>query len=231
MVFRSLLGAAILGTYLYSVTAYAEPKTWKEKGWEFVDDKDGIKTYRKTSENSPVKGVGGEAEIDAPIGKILWVLMDHDHKSQWIDKFKGGRTVDEVSPLKHIQLASFHMPFPVSDREFVYTYDFSVNTELNAVVVEVKSVDSPKAPPVGKGDVRGEIVEGRYILKPMGTKTFVQAEYLADPKGSIPSWLVNIVQKSWPYKTLDGLRRQAKKDFVKEWVYYESDLKPKLKLD
>lgn len=228
---RSLLGAALLGTYLCSFPVYADVKTWTDKGWEFMEDKDGIKTYRKSYANSPVKGVGGEAEIDAPIGKILWVLMDHEHKNQWIDKFKEARTIEEVSPLTHIQYASFDMPFPVSDREFVYTYDFRVDSELNAVVVDVKSVENPKAPPVADGDVRGEIVEGRYILKPMGEKTFVQAEYLADAKGSLPIWIVNMVQKHWPYKTLNGLRSQVKKDFVKSWIFYESDLKPKLKLN
>ncbi len=202
---------------------------WAKNGWEFLDEKDGIKTYRKSYATSPVKGVGGEAEIDAPISKILWVLMDHAHKSEWIDKFKEARTLEEVSPLVHIQYASFDMPFPVSDREFVYSYEFKVDPEINGVVVNVKSVDSPKAPPVADGDVRGEIVDGRYILIPHGDKTFVQAEYLADAKGSLPTWIVNMVQKHWPYKTLAGLRAQVKKPFVKDWPNYETDLKPKLK--
>ncbi|RZA22911.1 MAG: hypothetical protein EOP10_14150 [Proteobacteria bacterium] len=228
---RSLLGAAALVSQLFAFPLLADTKEWTDKGWEFVGEKEGIKTYLKNYANSPVKGVGGEAEIDAPIGKILWVLMDHEHKNQWIDKFKEARTIDEVSPLTHIQYASFDMPFPVSDREFVYSFDFSVDPKLNAVVVDVKSVDSPKAPAVTPGNVRGEIIDGRYILKPHGDKTYVQAEYLADAKGSLPVWVVNMVQKSWPHKTLDNLRRQVKKDFVKSWNYYDSDLKPKLKLD
>ncbi|RZI55229.1 MAG: hypothetical protein EOP14_06870, partial [Pseudomonas sp.] len=180
--------------------------------------------------NSPVKGVGGEAIIDAPISKILWVLMDHEHKSDWIDKFKEAHTIEETSPLTHIQFAAFDMPFPVSDREFVYSYDFRVDTALNGIVVDVKSVESKKAPAVKEGAVRGEIVDGRYILIPQGDKTFVQAEYLADAKGSLPVWIVNMVQKKWPYKTLEMLRVQVKKPFVKNWPIYENDLKPKLKL-
>lgn len=226
---HSLLGILFLGSYLYSGISRADIKQWTDKGWEFMEDKEGIKTYRKTYPNSPVKGVGGEAEIDAPIGKILWVLMDHAHKSEWIDKFKEARTLEETSPLTHIQFAAFSMPFPVSDREFVYSYDFKVDSDLNAVVVDVKSVETDKAPPVREGAVRGEIVDGRYILIPEGDKTFVQAEYLADAKGSLPTWIVNMVQKHWPFKTLDALRRQVKKDFVKTWPVYESDLKPKLK--
>jgi hypothetical protein len=159
---RSLLGAAILASNLLTSQVKADIKEWTDKGWEFVDEKEGIKTFLKNYSNSPVKGVGGETEIDAPIGKILWVLMDHEHKNQWIDKFKEARTIDEVSPLVHVQYAAFDMPFPVSDREFVYSYDFRVDTQLNAVVVEVKSVESPKAPPVTEGDVRGEMLRALY---------------------------------------------------------------------
>lgn len=227
---RNLLSGLILGSTLMSGISFAETKQWTDKGWEFMEDKEGIKTFRKSYPDSPVKGVGGEAEIDAPIGKILWVLMDHEHKDQWIDKFKEARTLEETSPLKHIQIAAFDMPFPVSDREFVYTYDFSVDNNLNAVIVDVKSVDYAKAPAVKDGSVRGQIVDGRYILIPHGDKTFVQAEYLADPKGTLPTWIVNMVQKKWPYKTLAALRLQVKKDFVKTWPIYESDLKAKLKV-
>lgn len=227
---HSLLGGLLLGATLVSGIVQAEVKQWTDKGWEFMEDKEGIKTYRKSYANSPVKGVGGEAEIDAPIGKILWVLMDHAHKDQWIDKFKDARTLEEMSPLKHIQIAAFDMPFPVSDREFVYSYDFRVDEAINGVVVDVKSIEYPKAPAVKEGSVRGEIVDGRYILIPHGDKTFVQAEYQADPKGSLPTWIVNMVQKKWPYKTLAALRLQVKKDFVKTWPIYETDLKPKIKI-
>ncbi|MBC7531298.1 MAG: hypothetical protein H7318_06945 [Oligoflexus sp.] len=230
MLIRNLLSGLILGSTLIAGICHAEVKQWTDKGWEFMEDKEGIKTFRKSYPDSPVKGVGGEAEIDAPIGKILWVLMDHVHKDQWIDKFKEAHTLEETSPLTHIQFAAFDMPFPVSDREFVYSYDFRVDAALNAVIVDVKSVESKKAPPVKDGSVRGEIVDGRYILIPHGDKTFVQAEYLADPKGSLPAWIVNMVQKKWPFKTLAMLRLQVKKDFVKTWPIYESDLKAKLKV-
>ncbi|RYZ47627.1 MAG: hypothetical protein EOP07_26715, partial [Proteobacteria bacterium] len=145
---RSLLGGLFVASFLMNSVSFAEVKQWTDKGWEFMEDKEGIKTFRKSYPNSPVKGVGGEAIIDAPISKILWVLMDHEHKSDWIDKFKEAHTIEETSPLTHIQFAAFDMPFPVSDREFVYSYDFRVDTALNGIVVDVKSVESKKAPAV-----------------------------------------------------------------------------------
>jgi len=39
----------------------------------------------------------------------------------------------------------------------------------------------------------------------------VVAEVHTDPKGSLPKWLVNLVQKSWAHTTLMGLRAQVGK--------------------
>ena len=36
------------------------------------------------------------------------------------------------------------------------------------------------------------------------------------PKGWLPTWLVNLIQKSWPLKTLNGIRNIVGKDFVGE---------------
>lgn len=224
-----LLLSSIIFTFL-SNPAWAR-SDWAKDGWEMVSQKDEIKVFRKSFEGSSVKGVGGEAFVEAPISKILWVLMDHEHKNEWIDKFQKAYTIEELSPLVHIQYASFDMPFPVTDRDFVYRYEFSVDPEENAVVVDVKSERHPKAPEATSIGVRGEIINGRYILYPEGpNRTFVKAEYLADPKGYLPAWVVNLVQKQWPYKTLAGLRLQVQKPFVKEWDVYEQQLRPKLKL-
>lgn len=214
---------------LHGNPASAQTNDWAKNGWEFLNETDGVKVYRKSYPDSAVKGVGGEAVIDAPLSKLLWVLMDHAHKKEWIDRFREARTVEEISPLVHIQYAAFSMPFPVSDRDFVYRYEFKVDPELNGVVVDVKSVQNEKEPVSKDGTVRGEIVAGKYILIPEGDKTLVKAEYLADPKGSLPTWVVNLVQKKWPLKTLVGLREQVKKPFVQDWNYYATEIKPKLR--
>ncbi len=191
---------------------------WKKHGWEKVSKKEGINVYRKSFDNSDVKGVGGSVLLDVPVGKIIWVLMDHTHKDQWIDKFHSARTIETLSPLASIQYAAFSMPLTISDRDFVYSYKFTYDSKRKMIEVDTHSVKNNKEPSSKSVGVRGEILFGKYRLYPRshGKKTYVEVEYLADPKGYLPTWVVNIVQKSWPYKTLSKLRNQVKKDFVKE---------------
>lgn len=230
MIVRSLT-AACIGFLLWQGQARASVREWQNMGWEKINEEEGIAVFRKSFPDSDVKGVGGECMIEASIGRILWVLMDNEHKGDWVDKFKSTKTLETPNDTSNIQYAAFSMPFPVTNRDFVYRYDFSVDTGMNAVIVDVKSVEHEKAPAADSIGVRGEILHGRYILIPKGpNQTFVKAEYLADPKGILPTWVVNIVQKHWPYKTLKGLRNQTKKSFVKEWDVYNKLMKPKMKL-
>ena len=213
---NGLIALALLALSTTNLTA--KTFDWKANKWEQIDDSEGIKVFRKAFKNSDVKGVAGAALIEAPASKIIWVLMDHDHKDQWVDKFYKAHTIETPNLLSSVQYAAFDMPLFIADRDFVYRYEFTYDDKLGAIVVDSRSVTHPSAPAAKTVGVRGEIVMGKYRLYPRdgGKSTYVEVEYLADPKGSLPVWLVNLVQKSWPFKTLKGLKKQVKKPFVKD---------------
>ena len=49
-------------------------------------------------------------------------------------------------------------------------------------------------------------------------KTWVEVDIFIDPKGEVPAFLVNILQRYWPYNTIMGVRSQVKKPFVKTFA-------------
>lgn len=217
----------LLLTLLGLAPTEALARDWAKDGWEFVSEGNGIKVFLKNYPGSAIRGVAGETVVDASVGKVLWIMVDHPHKPEWINRFKEAHTVEDIPPASNIQYSAFTLPFPVSDREFVFRNDFTVDKAQRAVVIDVKSVED-KRQPIKEGNIRGEIVRGKYTLIPQGSKTIIQAEYLADPKGSVPAWLINFFQKEWPYKTLDAMRQQLKKPYVQEWDVYTKVLKPQL---
>ena len=76
----------------------------------------------------------------------------------------------------------------------------------------IESVEHPKKP-VQDCCVRGQAFGTFYRFEalPGQNKTRLEVEVHTDPKGSLPSWLVNLVQKSWPRDTLMGLLKEAQK--------------------
>jgi hypothetical protein len=60
------------------------------------------------------------------------------------------------------------------------------------------------------------LVMGRWHLRPLNaSRTHLVLEILMDPKGSMPSWFVNIVQRNYPVETLTRLKEQALKPDIK----------------
>ena len=48
----------------------------------------------------------------------------------------------------------------------------------------------------------------RLTAKPDGG-THVEVEVLTDPKGMLPAWVVNLVQRGWPRNSITGLTGRA----------------------
>jgi hypothetical protein len=190
-----------------------------DKSWEQIDDSDGIKVWRKDIEGSPVKAFRGEITLDASVSKISWVLADNKHRKDWVDRLETVVGLEKKSADKAVVYQSFDLPFPISDRDMVIQGSFVIDNKAQKVYLNLKSVEHPKAPEtVG---VRAQLHHSKYVLTPVngGKQTKVEVEILTDPKGLLPKWLVNIIQKKWPYKTLMGLKNQVNKPFVKDYKY------------
>lgn len=183
------------------------------RAWEQIDEGDGVRVFKKEVSNSDLVAFRGEALLDAPIEKLCWVLADNDHRTEWVDRLEKSVLLERIGPYEYVVYQQFDLPFPISDRDYVYRGK-AVGGPGGRVVLHMHSVQHPKAPEtVG---VRANLIGSKYELIPKNKQqTIVIVEIHTDPKGLIPSWLVNTIQKGWPRKTLVALGNQAKKPFVK----------------
>lgn len=204
------LGTALVSGASASWAALVPRLAWASD-WEKIDDDDGIVVYRKDMPESSLHAFRGTALVDAPLEKVLWVLADNTHRTEWVDRLQKSVILEKKGPYEFIVYQHFSSPPVISDRDFVYRAR-AYSTADGTAVLDIASVHHRGAPPsVG---VRGELKFSSYRLQRRGDKTYVDVAIALDPKGSLPAWVVNLVQKSWPRKTLSGLRRQVKKPFV-----------------
>jgi hypothetical protein len=180
--------------------------------WEKMDESEGITVYRKDVPGTALHAFKGEGIVDAPMEKIIWVLGDNEHRTEWVDRLKKSIILEKKSDYDFVLYQHFGSPPTISDRDFVYRARATSKADGSAVL-EIQSVEHPKAPKtVG---VRGHLSHSSYVLRRAGEgKTHVEVSVTLDPKGSLPKWIVNLVQKSWPKNTLVALRKQVKKPFV-----------------
>ena len=118
--------------------------------WEFISEEKGVTSYRKVVPGSDIVAFKGTAEVLASIPKILWVLTDNEHKTKWVHRLKKSRVLERPKPNEGIIYQHFEMPFPVTDREYVY--HGKVTRQGDEVLIHLKSTEHPKAlPAVGFG--------------------------------------------------------------------------------
>jgi len=211
---RALLGAVFLfGTLLGAGSA---SRAASDPPWEKFGDEDGIAVFRREVPGSAVIALRGEGVVDAPILRVASVLVDTSRSTEWIDRLQEVKVVRSLSDDEQIHWTHIHTPPVIKDRDFVFSIKLSLDPPNKTLSLNYHSVYDSGAP---KTDyVRGEFKFGTFTLTSIegGKKTRVLAEVLADPKGSVAKWIVNMVQKDWPHNTFMSLRRQVAKPDIKD---------------
>lgn len=188
-----------------------------DPSWEKVIEVDGVKVHKKDIPDSDVVAFRGETIYDAPIARVANVLIDTSRKLEWVSKCVEAKDIRQNGPFERVEYNKTASGFfAVKDRDFVFHAKAELNREKQQMIIRMKSVSDPLAPETGS--VRGELKQSTYTLTSLdgGRKTHLVVEIQADPKGSVPKWLVNLFQRSWPRKTLEGIREQLQKPDVVE---------------
>ena len=183
--------------------------------WEVLSNQDGFITQRKSVEGSNIFAFRGETIADVAIGNILSVFLDSSTRKDWVHMFGGSNELIVKNPLDRTYWIRFNTPMPTSDRDYVLHAVGEADQTTRTFVTNIESVDHADRP---EQDccVRGQAFGTFYRFQaiPGTNKTKVEVEVHTDPKGWIPNWLTNLIQKKWPRKTLTSLINQAKKPSV-----------------
>ena len=195
------------------VTAWhKEPDRFGHAKWESLGTKSGIQLARKQLPASQMFAVRGEVVIDAPMAKVASVIYDETRWTQWSKNTTQATMLSNGPGTMKTVYQAVKMPFILSNRDVVYTFGYEyVNDQLLIIGRTLPYHKPPRS--VG---VRMHLLEGRWFLKPVkGNQTHLVVEILMDPKGSLPVWFVNLVQKDYPVGLLTSLEKQAKRADVK----------------
>ena len=182
-------------------------------GWERVGTTDAVDVYRRELTSSPVVAFRGQGYIDSPIERVASVILDEKRLTEWVDSLEEGKLLKMYGEREFLQYSHIGTPFVIQDRDFLIRGKILADQGEDSFTIILRSVEDPLMPPTKyvRGDLKGYwklySVEG-------GKKTYLIAEMHADPKGDVPKWLVNLIQKQWPTNTFKSLRKQVNKEGV-----------------
>ena len=185
--------------------------SFSQKDWTLKTDKEGIKIYTKTPDNSPFKAVKTVCNIDASLSELTAVLMDIKNCADWVYATKTCTVLKQNSPSDLFYHSEVDIPWPVSNRDFIVR--LVVTQDATTKAVTVIGENKPTYLPENKNVVRIQQSYSKWLITPMPNGQ-LQIEYVlqVDPGGSVPAWLINMFATKGPLETFQKLRQQVKKD-------------------
>jgi hypothetical protein len=177
--------------------------------WVFDSDRDGVLVERADDPGSKLMLFRGKGESPVHISLITGVLLETGRGPEWVDLQVISRVTKKQSALVEEIYQRFDLPWPISDRDYTMVAEASFDEGKKQVTVTFQSFDNPDVPP-DECCVRAtsERTFWRFTALP-GDRTLIEVEVKTDPKGSLPAWLVNLIQKDWPYKSIVALSERS----------------------
>ena len=185
------------------------------EGWELVSNKGGVESARKTIPNSPLFAFRGRMLTDIPLAKLSSLLLDDKKGPEWVDLMNISYNIERKDEYTKIIRQGYDLPWPISDRDYVMKQVAHFDKENKTFTLSFSSSEHPKAP-IYSCCIRAQTYRTYWKLRVLDNgRTQAEVEVYTDPKGSLPAWLINLIQQDWPYNTLTGLIKRVTKGDIR----------------
>lgn len=180
--------------------------------WELLIEKNGIQVYGAKETKDGLIPFRSKAVLNFPFERVLNVLLDAHRKPEWSPKLKSTKVHKRLSPTKYILSEYYDTPWPATDREFLMLSELFPGKDTFTITVKNHRDPNLADPDHIQVDIRKLIVT---ITRLDSNKTAFEFVFLGDMKGWMPAWLINLIQKQWPFKFISRLNGQLKKPDIK----------------
>jgi hypothetical protein len=223
----------VISRFFLTLCVLAAP-TFADSPWELdKEDKDrGINVYTRDVDGSALREFKGTMTIKSSLTAFVALLNDVSRGVEWMHKCAHFEIVDQPKPYISYSYAINGAPWPVTDRDMYILSKVSQKDDLT-VTVSIESL--PKFGAENDDYVRIQSMNGFWSFSP-AQDGFVDVTYqiLADPGGSLPSWVANMVVVDTPYYTLKAMQKiilepkyqQATLNYISNETKVDSELVP-----
>ncbi|WP_031435385.1 START domain-containing protein [Methylomarinum vadi] len=184
--------------------------------WSEIDVGSNVKVYAGRVEGLDLVAFKGVDILHHSMTDIISVLSDIEKADQWINGMVEADIVEILGPTTRIDYNRQHLPWSLNDRDFVFKITTRLSDDRQQIIFDLASVEHEQKP-IRPNIVRGHLLKSYLKLRALAAnKTALEIMMLADPKGALPVWLVNLVNRQWAPNTINGLRNYLKQHYRPE---------------
>ena len=179
--------------------------------WKLEKNQNNIKVYTRKTEDSKIKEFKAITTINTSVSTLINVLNDVEAYPEWIQDVKYTKTLKQITSNERYDYYEISVPWPLDNRDIIVHYKIEQDAQTN--IVKAKITGKPDYIPKKSGVVRIEKAKGIWQFTPKENgKVQILYQFLGDPAGNIPAWIINLFIVDGPYKTLTNLKEFVKKE-------------------
>ena len=176
----------------------------EENLWELRLDKDDIAVYTRQLETSRFNEFKAETKTHGSIEKFKEIITDIKNYPDWVPDCKSANIVESPNENNIIYHLKLKVPFPFANRDI--TQQIILNETEDKLEVEI--INRPNKVEEDKNYVRMPVGYGKWVIHQVSEDEIdIQFQYMADPGGNIPAWLVNTFVVKNPHLSMKNIRK------------------------
>ena len=180
-------------SFLVMCLGLAPIATRADEGWQRVTVRDGVTVDRRPVPGSKIYETRATASTKVAPAQLFRVLWDRRAYKEFVPYVKHEDILAETAT-ELLVYDQVRVPL-VADRDYVVRIRGVVDPSTQVHLIEFFSDDSA-GPPQAKDHIRVRNIRGGWELRPSASGgTDITYWMHSDPGGSIPAWIVNLVQK------------------------------------
>ena len=181
---------------LISFVAYSQTE------WKLEKSRNGINVYTREISETSIKEFKAEIVIGAKIDELIGALKQVEDHPDWMSHIKFTAKLNDNPEILQYNM---NLPFPFKDRYVVMKSE----TESGAGTYRINLEYSDHEPREAGDMVEIEYIKGYWLFTVVDEQTTsVLYQFVSDPGGNMPDWLVNTFIVKNPYETLSNLRER-----------------------
>lgn len=225
-------------------TAANSVATWDAAPWRMIGVFKNVETYVKSVPHSKLHAMRGVTTLALHISDAMSHFYDVRLAHEWIDMLDEIREYSYPPPdsqqraqqseqqYQSLKLKEMHpltddfeysdavyeimkLPWPIAPRDILLKRDWAYDVRNKTVTVRYASFDDPVRCPELPHRIRAWSPHTLWRFHFVDhSSTRVEIECLVDSKGTIPSWFINFMQRSFPSDSLSAFDALAQKKKV-----------------
>ncbi len=187
----------------FSLTAQAVPS----ENAKLSLNKNNIKVWTYKNVNSAVLSYKAETTFDVQLEKAVALVLDVNNTSKWVPNVAKAEMLSRDDKKGEFTLYMvLDFPFPLKDRDMIVKGKMSKDSN-GVITVQNTAIAQGKA--VNPNYIRIKDYSGDWVFQKMANnKVKVTTSGHANPEGSIPTSVVNLLVEQQPYQMLQKMKVQ-----------------------